>query len=265
MKNQWTRSLCYALLAYVAILVVLLGAEDHLIFYGARVDQSSLELRRANKDKVLFLKDGNDTIEYFKYVATPKTNKTILFLGGNAEDTFFMFGTLTKEFGQYNVLAINYPTYGLSTGKVDEESIYKKVNRVLAKEALSEIYLIGRSISSGVAVEMAKEHSTVKKLVLITPYNKLTDVACTTYPFIPTIVCDKLMKNKFDSESKIKTLNIPVDIIYAEGDEVVPNNLTEKLIKAYPNAHVLLIKNADHNNITESPEFKKELSSFVLN
>ena len=48
----------------------------------------------------------------------------------------------------------------------------------------AHITIVGRSLGSGVATYLASVRPAAR-LVLVTPYNSLTDIAALRYPFIP--------------------------------------------------------------------------------
>jgi fermentation-respiration switch protein FrsA (DUF1100 family) len=149
---------------------------------------------------------------------------------------------LYKSLG-YGVLAVEYPGYGAAPGKTSETSIYESAEAALKWLGQRRVILSGQSLGSGVAVEMARR-GFGEKLVLISPYTSMADVAAFHFPWLPVRL---LLKHKFDSASK--KVEQPVLIIHGTDDEVVPFALGEKLSKHFPRARFIPIQGAHHNDI----------------
>lgn len=272
-------------------------------------DKTSIEYTHAFYDfmpeaKVKHQEDSipDHSVEYFKNKHYIDNAKTIVYFGGNNEDVFGMFKYLRKTFPEVNVLAMNYPGYGISKRdqvplikimaskmmriiihefpnwsaaqsfyqehffekETFENKIYRVVNGLWEKEKLNgDVYVIGRSLGSGVATEEAFRHKNVSRLLLITPFNNLPSVACTGIDILPVYVCKNWMDNIFDNESKISKVSAKVWVVYAKDDEVVPNLTTKRLLQFTDNATVFLVNGVDHNNIVDSPDFVKVLKDFM--
>ena len=246
----------------------------------------------------------NHKIEYFVNKPRIQSSKTVVFFGGNNEDVVFMFDYLRETFPNLNILAINYPGYGLSLEEREllletmaakmmrilmrefpdwtslktfyensslpketfENKIYRFVNEVWEKENITgDVYVIGRSLGSGVAAEEVYRHKNITKALLITPYNNMPSVACSAINILPIYACKNWMDNIFESEGKLSQSNVEVWVVYAKNDEVVPNVSTERLLKFIKNKKVFLLNDADHNNIVETNEFEAILKDFINN
>ena len=119
--------------------------------------------------------------------------------------------------------------------------------------------MIGRSLGSGVASYLAANRE-VSKLVLITPYDSISNVAQSHYPVFPA---KWLMKDKFESIKYAPSINSKVLILYVENDQVVPMIHTKNLLKALPGAQSQLIQDAAHNDISSKFQYQKLLSEFM--
>jgi fermentation-respiration switch protein FrsA (DUF1100 family) len=76
---------------------------------------------------------------------------------------------------------------------------------------------------------MAKDYEGIGGLILESPYTTLPDVAASTYFFLPVRM---LMKDKFDSLSKIGDVSAPLLILHGVEDRIVPIRLGRQLYKA---------------------------------
>lgn len=121
------------------------------------------------------------------------------------------------------------------------------------------VTLIGRSLGSGVAVHVAAERA-VARLVLVTPYDSLVDVAEAHYPFLPN---RWLMIDKYDSWKYAPQVTAPTRIIVAGNDEIIPRSSTERLRTRFVKAAVsyVVVPGADHNAISDNPGYLQLLNS----
>ena len=111
-----------------------------------------------------------------------------------------------------------------------------------------EIVLFGKSLGSGVAVELATKNS-FKGLILESPFTSIASVARSHFPynFFPVSL---LLLDKFDNFTKIKQVTSPLLITHGTDDTIVDKKESEKLFKqASMPKELYFIEGADHNNI----------------
>ncbi|MBS1151082.1 MAG: hypothetical protein H6Q89_2780 [Myxococcaceae bacterium] len=190
---------------------------------------------------------------------------TIVHLHGNAEqlsDSDWLAETLAlRGFGFY---AIEYPGYGLAASTpVSEEAIYSTVEAALrALEQTvprDQLILQGQSLGSGVAVEMARRgHGS--KLMLISAYTSIPDVAASAFPFLPARL---LVRDRFDSASKARDISVPVLLIHGGQDEIVPTRMSRTLATLFPKATLRIVEGAHHNDLVDRPEVIDALVNFA--
>jgi hypothetical protein len=98
------------------------------------------------------------------------------------------------------------------------------------------------------------------RLLLLTPYTSLPDVAARWLPFLPVRL---LMKDRFDSQAIASRVTQPVLIVHGTADEVVPFELGEALSKALPTARLLRVEGGHHNDLGGRPDVWSAVSAFV--
>ncbi|MFD2262539.1 alpha/beta hydrolase [Lacibacterium aquatile] len=174
---------------------------------------------------------------------------TILYFQGNGGNIAGRAGffRLMGEAG-FGVLALSYRGYGASAGNPSEEGFYQDARALIAyaERQLSlmpdRILIYGESIGTGVAVQMATEYP-VAGLVLQAPYTSITDLAAASYPWLPARL---LLKDRFESLSKIPKVKAPLLLFHGELDGVVPVSYGRALFAAanepkqavfYPGVH----------------------------
>ena len=169
-------------------------------------------------------------IEYFGFYHQPSQYQPmIVFFHGNAgnigdrKHLLYLF----SEKG-YGVFMPEYRGYGGMIGRPSELGLYEDGESAILfllskgiKE--SDMVLMGESLGTGVAIEMAKRFK-VKALILQAPFLSLEAMRNRHYPFIKLPLLDK-----YQNQVKIKELSIPLLILHGSADTIVPYHHGEAL------------------------------------
>ena len=181
--------------------------------------------------------------------------KALVYFGGNGEDVSYSLPTLTAAFPEHALYLMNYRGYGGSSGKSSEAVIVADALALFDKVHAehSEIVLMGRSLGSGVAIHLAIQRPA-SRLVLVTPYNSIQELAARRYPLFPVRL---LMLDKFESWKYASQVAIPTLLIGAEQDYTVPRWSTDLLFTHFRSgiATLSVIPGTNHNSISESPDY----------
>ena len=165
----------------------------------------------------------------------------------------------------YTVYLIPYRGYGNSTGEPNEDSLYGDALYVFdqVKAHHQQISLMGRSLGSGIATYVAANRQ-VEKLILITPYDSIVNVAKGAYWMFPVSL---LIKDKFQSIKWVKNISAKTYIFVAENDKVIPRERSEQLIAQFTDQLMgsTLVSGAGHNDISLYPEYVTELKKALSN
>jgi uncharacterized protein len=242
--------LAIAAFIYAALcLALFLGQRSFLYYPQAKsaADDNTLTLN-TDGERVLVttrLRPGSEAVIYF---------------GGNAEDVSRSLPTLESAFPGRSLYALNYRGYGGSTGKPSEPALIADALTLFDRVHIEHphITIIGRSLGSGVAVHITSMRP-VERLVLVTPYDSLANIAAIHFPYFPV---RWLLLDKFESWRYAPKVTAPTKMIAAQNDEVIPLASTESLYKRLPHSLVTLtvIKGVGHNNISDSPEYVRLLA-----
>ncbi|MDP3155549.1 MAG: alpha/beta hydrolase [Archangium sp.] len=173
---------------------------------------------------------------------------------GNGEQVAYL-GWLADAWAAQGAsfVAVEYPGYPGTEGSPSEEAIVNAGEAALQhlsgvlKIDRSRLVLEGQSVGTGVAVTLASR-GWGTKLVLISPYTTLPDVAAEVFPWLPVRL---LMRDRFDSASKAPGLKVPTLIVHGTRDEVVPFELGEALSKVIAGAKFVAVEGAHHNDVIE--------------
>lgn len=181
--------------------------------------------------------------------------KALLYFGGNAEDVAFSLPELAAAFPEHALYLMHYRGYGGSTGKpteaalvADALALYEHVHA-----AHSQIEVVGRSLGSGVAVQLAARRP-VARVVLVTPFNSIVDIAAGAFPYLPM---RWLMLDRYESWKYAGQITAPTLLIAAQQDEIIPRASTEALLGHFREgvASLHVITGTGHNTISNSPEY----------
>ncbi len=222
------------LIAYFCIIAGLYLAQRNLIYFP---DQSIADLPTLTDIDVEILNattEDNLSLRGW-YVKASGNKPTIIFFHGNAsnhEASLLKTLPFIENHG-YGFLSIGYRGYGGNPDKPSEQGFYKDSRAFIDALKLSgvqesDIILYGQSIGTGVVVQMATEYPLVKALILESPYTSLVDIAAEKYFFVPVRF---LLKDKFDSVSKISDIQIPLLIIHGQNDRIIPFKFGKKLFE----------------------------------
>jgi hypothetical protein len=238
--------LLFVAILFAGLCVVLFAFQRSLIYFPqSRSNQPGTTL--------MTLQVGTETV----LVSTrPDTGSdALLYFGGNAEDVSQNMSGFSAAFPNRAIYLLHYPGYGGSSGSPSEQLIFADAlalfDHVHAEH--KNIVVMGRSLGSGVAVRLASVRP-VERLVLITPYDSLGDVAAHNYPFLPV---RWLLRDKFESWRYAPQVRAPTRIIVAEQDEVIPRASTERLRSRFKEgiASYVVVAGVGHNTISESPDY----------
>jgi uncharacterized protein len=179
--------------------------------------------------------------------------KTILFFHGNGDN---MLGAIEATRGPaaagHGLMLVEYRGYGGNPGSPDEAGLYRDgaaAIRWLAEAGIAprEIVVVGNSIGSGPATEMALRHD-VAALMLVSGLSSLPEVVQSQVPLTGWLVRDR-----FDNAAKLARVTAPVFLLHGDADTLVtPDNLTRSR-RVRPDATAVLVAGAGHELAYTAP------------
>jgi pimeloyl-ACP methyl ester carboxylesterase len=184
----------------------------------------------------------------------------VIYFGGNAEDVSSSLPTLSAAFPDCAIYLMHYRGYAGSSGKPSEAALVADAIALIDKVRAEHehVTVVGRSLGSSIAVHLASIRP-VSRLVLVTPFSSLRQLAAHHYPYLPV---GWLLRDKYESWRYAEEVTAPTLVIAAEHDEIVPRSSTEELCTHFRNgiASLKLVADTGHNTISESPEYIPLLS-----
>lgn len=196
-------------------------------------------------------------------VVNPGHDNAVLYFGGNAEAVEYNAEAFKTSLAEQTIYLINYRGYGGSTGIPSEAALYRDAiylyDRLRSRHR--NIAVIGRSLGSGVATYLAAERD-VKRLVLITPFDSIENIAQQRYPVYPITL---MLNDKYDSLSRADKIKAKVLILVAENDRIIEYWSSERLLNAFKHGQVAvdLVEDAGHNDISQAPDYYRAIAHFL--
>jgi len=153
----------------------------------------------------------------------------------------------------YGMLLASYRGYGGNPGSPTEDGLYADARAFLRwvfdgqGYPRDKVILYGESLGTGVAVKMATEFPGIRALVLESPYTSTLDIAQWRFPGVPIEI---LMKDTFNSMSRIGQVSAPLIVMHGRRDGIVPYRFGEKLFHAANEPKTMVtIDAAGHNDL----------------
>jgi pimeloyl-ACP methyl ester carboxylesterase len=180
--------------------------------------------------------------------------------GGNAWNGEDVAAFLHENYPQAHVVVFHYRGYRPSTGRPSAEALLADAPLVL-DAAIERVQpkrtvVVGFSIGTGVGASLAKT-GDVAGLILVTPFDSLKKVAGSLYPWLPV---GPFFHHEIDAAGALKGSRLPVAIIGAESDEIIPRSRTDGLRKMVPNlVFDRTISRSGHNDIYQRAEFREAM------
>ncbi len=218
------------------------------------------------KEIILNLDSETKIVSWF-YESSQPDSPVILYFHGNGENLGTMnrsglFLSLQKL--NYTYLAVDYPGYGLSTGKPSEESVVKTgqtaLNWLKQKFPHNRIIIIGWSLgASAAALTASSTEIIINGLVILSGWTSLPAVA-----FTKVSLLSSLIRDHFDTLEAMKNIECPILIIHGMEDTLIPYTHSEELASAANELiRCIIIPNIGHNDFFSWPELWPVISNFI--
>jgi len=234
--------------------------QSHLIFPVHAVPKAGPWPRSAER---LSVDAGNGvTLEGIRIPADqPDPTRTlILAFGGNAWNAQDVAEYLHEMYPDHDLIAFHYRGYAPSGGSPSGEALIADAPRVydLVVERLNpaRIIAVGFSIGTGIAAHLSAQRK-LDGLILVTPFDSLKAVAQAMFPWLPI---GPFFSHEIDAAAPLKRSRVPVAIVAAERDELVPAERTDALRDVVPElVFDKTIARAGHNDIYARSDFHEAM------
>ncbi len=249
----------YLLVGYLLLLLFMYLRQEAFIFFPTTARHQD---HGYDKVENYQLQQGAVTLRGWLVNPEFAREKLLIYYGGNAEDIFLNIDEFSDI--QAGSLFVAYRGYGPSSGSPGEADFFADslavIDDMVSRYSPEKIYLIGRSLGSGVAC-YAAARKEVQGAILISPYDSIENVARSAYPWLPVSL---LLKHRFASIKYLDNIHCPLLIIYGGQDRVVSPERTANLIRHVAGQkEILFLERADHGTIDMIPEYWQAILAFI--
>ena len=263
-KMSLINILILILLGYLVITFVLFFFQRNLLYYPA-INNYSGEKLNVSVEKVKIKTEDNIDLLSWYHKKNSGDYKTILFLHGNAgtlENRIYKINHFKNM--NVNFLIIAWRGFSGNKGKPTEKGLYEDAKgalRWLANKGVKEesIIIYGESLGTGVATEIA-QNKNFAGVILETPFTSMVNVGKTKYPFFPV---GFLLKDKYESDKKIKNIKSPILIMHGEPDKLLPFWMGKKLYNLANEPKYSYFSKYDDHMMEYNEKLLNELKQFI--
>lgn len=253
-----------AAIGYLALVAIMYAAQRRLLYVPDRAPPSPIAAGLPEMaEERLVAADGVALGAWWR--PPPEGRGVVVYLHGNAGN----LASLTAKLRPYldwglGVLAIDWRGYGKSEGSPTEDGLYadgRAALDFLAAKGIGpdRVALHGESLGSGVATQLATERP-VAALILEAPYTSVAEAAQRHYPYLPA---RWLVKDRFDSLSRIAGIRAPILIVHGEADDTIPVDHGKRLLAAAGGkAKGVFLPGANHVDLFERGVFR-DIQAFL--
>ncbi len=146
------------------------------------------------------------------------------------------------------IYILEYPGYGRRPGSPSQATLTAAALGACDRLPSDgqRVFILGESLGCAVAAQVAQARpDRVGGLVLVSPFNRLADVAAHHYPWLPV---RGLIRDPWRSDEALRDFAGPVAIIAAENDSVVPAEFARRLHDSLRGRkHLHIVSGEDHN------------------
>ena len=195
-----------------------------------------------------------------------KNKKTLVFFHGNAgnlSNRTYKLNQLSKL--DLNIIILAWRSFSGNEGEPSEQNLYndaKKTIDWLNSRGVKNknIILYGESLGTGIAVELGQTNQ-FGGIILESPFTSMINAAKNIYPWLPV---KYLLKDKYDSEKKIKNLQIPILIMHGKKDNIVPFKMGKKLYDLANNPKFFYFTENDDHMMTFDEQLVGTIKNFLI-
>ncbi|MBC7867519.1 MAG: alpha/beta fold hydrolase [Gloeobacteraceae cyanobacterium ES-bin-316] len=265
-NNKWLRRLKIFVLIYCSLGIALYYLQEKILLHPKKLESSYVFRFDQPFEELNIPFSKTDTVNVIKFFPKDSVRKgVVLYFHGNKNNVehYAAFAPAFTKHG-YEVWMPDYPGFGKSSGEVAEKKLYSIAYELqkmaAAKYGPDSLVIYGKSLGTAVAAYAASV-KPCKQLILETPYYSIPSLF-RSYAFMYPA---SMMSNyKLPTYQFLQEVGVPVTVFHGTGDWVVPYRTGVRLKRFLKEKDVFIkIPKGSHNNLGESPIYKKALDSLL--
>jgi uncharacterized protein len=199
----------------------------------------------------------------------PNPKGVVFFLHGNSGnlDSWFINTEIYRQ-NNMDLVMLDYRGFGKSTGQIESEAqlradvraVYNQIApQYLAKKLVVYGRSLGTGLAAGLAADLYKEQTIVDMTVLVSPYISMAALTQEIYPFVP----QALLRYPLRTDQVVDKSKNPLLLIHGEQDTFIPPSHSQTLKSLVPQARLMLIKDAGHNDVHKFEAYLKDFGGLL--
>jgi uncharacterized protein len=258
-KPKWRRRLTRALLLvgglYLLVCTGCAAYQRRFIYFPPSFRPEQVDQKAQSARLERWREPGGRTIGMMRLSARqPAAGRVLLVYGnGSCATGCAHYADVIQDVAALDVFILEYPGYADRPGSPSQRSLFDAAEEAFQLLATNgPVYVVGESLGTGVASYLAGKHpDKVAGVVLLAPYNCLTDVAQAHLPLMPVHL---LLVDRFPSEDYLRHYSGPVAVLVGGQDQVVPEKFGRRLYDGYAGPKRLWeFPSAGHGGIMMQP------------
>ena len=262
--NYFTYILLIFVTIYLFILISTYLFQRNLLYHPTENNYFGDQLT-VSIDKVKIKTQDNIELTAWYHSKNLNDYKTILFLHGNAGSLENRIHKI-NHFKDMNVnfLLVSWRGFSGNKGKPTEKGLYLDAKGAVAwlkSKGIREnnIIIYGESLGTGVATEIA-QNKNFGGIILESPFTSMIAAGKDKYPYLPVRL---LLKDKYESDKKIKNINSPILIMHGKVDNIVPFHMGKKMYELANEPKYSYFSDYDDHMMEYNQNLLLELKNFI--
>ena len=254
---KWSASVLIG--PYLLILAILWVMQPRFLYHPSQVLQTTPAAYNIQYEEVWMPVEAARHLEHLHgwWLPHPKNSVgTLIYfhgadlnIGFNVAQAYWL-----RQLG-FNVLLAEYRGYGWSEGSFPSETaLYEDAEAALDYLVRAqgiqagEIFVYGHSLGGAIAIDLATRHSDLAGIIVQNSFTSMADMVM-RFDYSRWLPVRWIVHQRFESLQKVSQLQVPLLLIHATGDPLIPKTMGERLYQAARSFKelVLVESNVHHN------------------
>jgi pimeloyl-ACP methyl ester carboxylesterase len=250
---------------YIGLLLLVFLIQRSFIYHPDNASFTSLEKIAASQGFQAWRNAAGEFLGWKQISKATGEHGRVLIVHGNAGSAIDRLDIANGllSVGPMDVYILEYPGYGARPGSPSQNNLFQAAAEAMnLLKQQGPVYLMGESLGTGVAAYVAGTFpELIRGVLLIAPYNTLTDVAQYHMPIFPV---KWMLRDRFASATYLKNYHGPIGILVGGQDVIVPIQFGRKLYEGYQGPkRIWESPQAGHGDLLNRPEsWWQELVAF---
>lgn len=245
-----------ALMVHAGLVLLVTLFQRRLLYLPSRISTEDLAILARAGNFQPWTNAVGQRVGWWRPVPSGRAQGCVLVTHGNAGSAVGRdyLANPIQEALALDVYLLEYPGYGDRPGEPTQDTLLAAAREAAGLLAgRTNLFLMGESLGTGVASYLASELGPkVSGVLLMVPYNRMTDTAASHYPWLPV---RWLLRDRYPSADWLPRYGGPVAFLLAGADSIVPSRLGQALYDAFPGRkRIWVIPGADHEDVLAQPE-----------